>query len=277
METQTISIVLLFSALLPIVYLGFAAGNVKRFFNKPTRLQVYSVLRFRWYFLGGGLVVWFAGIVTFYMNPGPTLWIDDLSGILLILFIAVAFYLTGCAMYPVVLDSDFLSLDAAKAKLSPDDPVIGLEINGESRAYPIKWIKQPQLVEDVVGGVPIIVTYCTACRTVNALSIEFERRSMRLISPPHLGDKVMLYDALTGRLIRHTTGEIILGPNKGQMLPTVPVRIVPWITWEINHPESQVFYYEPARRPIVTFTDLFNKLKTIRLIQKEKPIFHPGF
>jgi hypothetical protein len=179
-------------------------------------------------------------------------------------------------MYPIILESEFLSPEAAKRRLSPDDPVIGLEINGEARAYPIEWIKEPQIVEDIVGGTPIIVTYCAACRTVNALSIEFERKSLRLISPPHQEDKVMLYDALTGRLIEHTTGEIVLGLDKGQMLPKVPVRIVPWITWEINHPESKVFYYESAHRPIITFTDLFDKVKTFRLFHKEKPAFYIG-
>jgi hypothetical protein len=85
METQIISIVLLFLALVPIAYLTYAAGNVNRFFNNPTRVQVYSVLRYRWHFLIASLVIWFAGIITFYIHPGPFLWLDDLSGLFLII------------------------------------------------------------------------------------------------------------------------------------------------------------------------------------------------
>jgi hypothetical protein len=37
--------------------------------------------------------------------------------------------------------------------------VIGVEINCESRAYPVGPLNRREMVNDVVGGVPILVTW----------------------------------------------------------------------------------------------------------------------
>jgi hypothetical protein len=39
------------------------------------------------------------------------------------------------------------------------DLVIGVMLNGESAAYPIRQLAYHHVVQDVVGGVPIVVTY----------------------------------------------------------------------------------------------------------------------
>jgi hypothetical protein len=43
--------------------------------------------------------------------------------------------------------------------LGPQDLVIGVSINGESKAYPVGPLNRREMVNDVVGGVPILVTW----------------------------------------------------------------------------------------------------------------------
>ena len=43
--------------------------------------------------------------------------------------------------------------------LPPGDLVIGLEIKGEAKAYPIGPLNRREMVNDVVGGVPVLVTW----------------------------------------------------------------------------------------------------------------------
>ena len=43
--------------------------------------------------------------------------------------------------------------------LDPENLVIGVEINGESKAYPVSPLNGREMVNDVVGGVPILVTW----------------------------------------------------------------------------------------------------------------------
>jgi hypothetical protein len=48
---------------------------------------------------------------------------------------------------------------AGQASLRPDDMVIVVSINGDDRAYPVLQMAYHHVVNDVVGGVPIVSTY----------------------------------------------------------------------------------------------------------------------
>ena len=47
----------------------------------------------------------------------------------------------------------------AEAGLTDVDLVIGLSLNGDSRAYPVRILRRREMVNDVVGGVPILATW----------------------------------------------------------------------------------------------------------------------
>jgi len=50
-------------------------------------------------------------------------------------------------------------VSAADVKLDKDEKVIAIAMNGAARAYPIRSISYHHIVNDVVGGVPIVATY----------------------------------------------------------------------------------------------------------------------
>ena len=51
-------------------------------------------------------------------------------------------------------------LPAAKATyLDPSDRVFGVSVNGEHRAYPLRILNSHEMVNDLLGGVPIAMTY----------------------------------------------------------------------------------------------------------------------
>ena len=50
-------------------------------------------------------------------------------------------------------------VSAVDAKLDPTELIIGVEINGDSKAYPIGPLTRREMVNDEVGGVPILVTW----------------------------------------------------------------------------------------------------------------------
>ena len=64
--------------------------------------------------------------------------------------------------------------------VSDNDVVIGLEINGETKAYPLSILVWHEIVNDNVGGTPVAVTYCPLCftnqvfeRIINGQEVEF--------------------------------------------------------------------------------------------------------
>jgi hypothetical protein len=43
--------------------------------------------------------------------------------------------------------------------LNSDDQVIGVNVGGEAKAYPIKILNWHEVVNDTISGVPIVVTF----------------------------------------------------------------------------------------------------------------------
>ena len=67
--------------------------------------------------------------------------------------------LLGFDAIPAILDPSFVSPVEAEQWMNPDEQVLGVSINGESRAYSINMLSRHEIVNDVVGGVPIAVTW----------------------------------------------------------------------------------------------------------------------
>ena len=49
------------------------------------------------------------------------------------------------------------------AYLKDDDLVFGVSINGDARAYPLRIMGWHEMFNDVIGGRPVALAYCTLC------------------------------------------------------------------------------------------------------------------
>ena len=60
---------------------------------------------------------------------------------------------------PAILDPVFASIEEASEWMEPGELVLGLEIDGDARAYPIKVLSWHEVVNDVVAGKPVAATW----------------------------------------------------------------------------------------------------------------------
>jgi hypothetical protein len=60
---------------------------------------------------------------------------------------------------PAITQPQFLSGDKASAQMSPDEPVIGIIVNGDVRAYSTWHLDAHEIVNDTIGGTPLAVTW----------------------------------------------------------------------------------------------------------------------
>ena len=67
--------------------------------------------------------------------------------------------LLGFDAIPAVLDPEFVDAAQADEWLEDDDLIIGVSINGDSRAYSVPMLSAHEIVNDVVGGEPVAVTW----------------------------------------------------------------------------------------------------------------------
>lgn len=131
-------------------------------------------------------------------------------------------------------------LDFRTNKVSPEKLVVGVVINDEARAYPIEIIGYHHQVQDTVGGRPIMVTYCTVCRTGRVFNpfVNGKKESFRLVGMDHFN--AMFEDKTTKSWWRQVTGEAITGPLKGKMLEEIPSVQMTLAAWLRANPNSLV-------------------------------------
>ena len=125
-------------------------------------------------------------------------------------------------------------------KIVTDKLVIGIEVQGIAKAYPIQLIGYHHQVADTIGDTPIMVTYCTVCRTGRVFHPEVNGKveTFRLVGMDHYN--AMFEDATTKSWWAQATGECIAGPLKGTKLKEFPSEQVRLDTWLNGHPTSMI-------------------------------------
>ena len=138
-------------------------------------------------------------------------------------------------------------VEADKADyLDPGDPVFGISVNGDSRAYPLRILDWHEMANDVVGGVPVSLAYCTLCgagiaydgRAPNGETYTFGSSGFLFRS------NKLMYDRQTRTLWNQLTGEPVLGElaveEGGEILRLglLPVVLTTWEEWQNQHPDT---------------------------------------
>lgn len=126
--------------------------------------------------------------------------------------------------------------------------VVGVVANNEARAYPLQLIGYHHQVRDTVGGKPLMITYCTVCRTGRVFDpvVNGKPETFRLVGMDHFN--AMFEDERTGSWWRQATGEAILGPQQGQTLTELPARQLTLAEWVAEHPNTLIMQPDPAFR-----------------------------
>lgn len=133
--------------------------------------------------------------------------------------------------------------------LSPDEFVFGVAINGDARAYPLRILDWHEMFNDVVGGVPVALAYCTLCGSGILYETMLEGRRERTVFGSsgflYRSNKLM-YDHATNSLWNQFTGRPVVGPltGSGIELTVRPVVITTWTAWRERHPDTKVLSIE---------------------------------
>jgi hypothetical protein len=239
--------VLIFLALLPALYGVLITGDFSQYVYKPSRRQVRWVLTNRRYLISAALLLWALGLAWHLsINPTkPVLLI--VTAILLLLFLTAGFLMPGYILFRSLNQPEWITVAEANDQLDPDEPVIGLEINGDARAYPVDTILRPHMVHDVVGGEAVTMSYCMLCNSAMAFKPAVAGEKQQFITPLQWENNLMLYDASSQHLVQQLTGRIIGGADEGEALQAFPTRIMPWSAWRQLHPETKVLHHPPRQ------------------------------
>ena len=130
---------------------------------------------------------------------------------------------------PSVDDPVTITAERAGAALADTEQVMLVEHGGQARAYPIRSLIRHEIVNDVVGGLPVAVTWCPLCNT----GIAFDRRvdgraEVFGVSGALYRSALVMFDRRTQSLWPQPLGKAVLGPLLGSELDVVASSLLPW-------------------------------------------------
>jgi hypothetical protein len=130
--------------------------------------------------------------------------------------------------------------------LRDDDMVLGMEANAESAAYPVRQMAYHHLVNDTVGGVPVVATYCTLCHTglIWKRTLDGRELTFRLYGINNMN--MLMRDEQTSSWWQQATGEAIQGPLKGHRLQPVTHDEITFAVYRRERPGGRVLRPGPA-------------------------------
>ena len=144
---------------------------------------------------------------------------------------------------PAIFADDTIFVDAATGSHEwlDEELVIGLALNDDARAYPIRLLSLHEIVNDTVGGRPVAVTWCPLCfsalvfdRIVGGVELTFG------VSGFLYNNNLVMYDHRSNTFWSQLLGEAIRGGYKGERLAILPSQMTTWEEWKMLYPDTRV-------------------------------------
>jgi hypothetical protein len=142
---------------------------------------------------------------------------------------------------PAIDEPQFVSITAADAWLDDLEPVTVFQEQDTVRVYPFQILMWHEIVNDVVNGRSIVVTFCPLCNTaivfdatVNGQPLDFGTTGRLRFS------NLLMYDRQTESWWQQASGEAVIGELAGTQLAFLPANIISWAEARARYPEAQV-------------------------------------
>ncbi len=142
---------------------------------------------------------------------------------------------------PPIDDPAYETIAEADRWLEDREPVMVVEVGDAARAYPLRLLTYHEIVNDSLGGRPLLVTYCPLCNSGLAFDPVVDGRVLDFGTSGRLWrSNLVMYDRPTRTLWAQFTGEAIVGELLGKELTRLPSSIVSWQTFREQRPDGDV-------------------------------------
>ncbi|MBL7767234.1 MAG: DUF3179 domain-containing protein [Chitinophagaceae bacterium] len=176
---------------------------------------------------------------------------DKLKGIP-ILFILIGF--TAAYFFNVKMRADRMFLqpqqllfgDIKESTLPEGSLVLTLVNDMEAKAFPIRYLAYHHQVRDFYHGEPVMVTYCSVCRSgrVYSTMVDSTEETFSLAGMDHFN--ALFEDKSTGSWWRQANGECVAGAHKGKYLREIFSRQMTIKQFFSQYPDGQMMLPDPA-------------------------------
>jgi hypothetical protein len=145
---------------------------------------------------------------------------------------------------PALVEPNFVSASNVR-ELRPRDQILGVHLAGDSKAYPVRILNWHELVNDQIGGRPILVTWCPLCGSgVVYDPVINGERVLFGVSGLLYQRNLLMYDRRTSSLWSQLGMQAVAGPLAGSSLPILPVEHTTWEDWRGRYPDTTVLSFQ---------------------------------
>lgn len=125
--------------------------------------------------------------------------------------------------------------------VADDDVVLALSLKGYHRAWPARILDQHEIVNDLIAGTPIAITWCPLCGSAVGVVREIGGQVTEFgVSGLLYNSDLVFYDRATETLWDQIEAKGIVGPLTDTKLELVPITMTRWGKWKAAHPDTLV-------------------------------------
>lgn len=164
---------------------------------------------------------------------------------------------------PAINNPQYVSASEADEWLNENEPVILISVGEEVRAYPIQILIWHEIINDTLGGKPLIVTFCPLCNTAIAFERTIDGQVFDFGTTGRLRfSNLIMYDRQTETWWQQATGDAIAGELTGTQLAFYPALIIAWGDFKDEYPGGSVLSRETGhfrdygRNPYIGYDDV---------------------
>jgi hypothetical protein len=143
---------------------------------------------------------------------------------------------------PSIDNPKFVTAQEADNFLGDSDLILGLNINGDIRTYPLQILVWHEIINDKVGGIPVAVTYCPLCFTNQVFNRMLSDKAVVEFgtSGKLYNSNLVMYDRTSKSLWSQALAEGIVGKYSGTKLERIPFDVANWKDWKQLYPNARV-------------------------------------
>ncbi|GAB4548564.1 MAG: DUF3179 domain-containing protein [Anaerolineales bacterium] len=164
---------------------------------------------------------------------------------------------------PAIDNPKFVDVKSADEWLTPNEPVVSVQVGDEARAYPVQILIWHEIVNDTLNGKDLLVTFCPLCNTAIAFERTYDGKVLDFGTTGRLRySNLIMYDRQTETWWQQATGDAIAGKFAGSQLAYYPAAMIAWQDFRAAHPEGSVlsretgFSRDYGRNPYLGYDDI---------------------
>ncbi len=166
---------------------------------------------------------------------------------------------------PAIDDPQFISVSEADAWLEDLEPVTVYQDGDDVRIYPFQILIWHEIVNDVVNGRPVAVTFCPLCNTAIVFDATVDGQQLDFGTTGRLRySNLLMYDRQTESWWQQASGDAVIGDLLGTQLTFLPATIISWADAQEQYPDAQVLSQDTGfprsygRNPYAGYDDVSN-------------------